>query len=164
LQTQVPAYAELYAQAIAERALAWAPARRAPGRRRGFARLVRRALERQAAWYYRGCARVLVSAPRDAATLRADDVPADRLRHLPRGIDKGAFHPGRRDRAWLRRRLGIPEDEPVALFVGKLMPEKAAMLVARAVAALRAEGERVTLVVCGEGEQAGPIRALLGPG
>ena len=57
---------------------------------------------------------------------------------------------------------GSTDDEPVVLFVGKIMPDKNVMTLARALAALAAEGERFTLLLCGEGAQRREIEALLG--
>lgn len=153
-QTQVPQHAEAYVKDAAVRLLG--------GHGQSLARLVRRALEAQARWYFRRCSRILISAPADYAKLPAG-FPAERVAYLARGIDTSVFHPARRDRARLRARFGIAEDEPVVLFVGKLMPDKNVMTLAHALAALAARGERFTLVLCGEGEQRREIEALLGP-
>lgn len=154
-QTQVPQHAEAYVQDALERLLG--------GRRCGeaVARSVRRVLEGQARWYFRRCSRILVSAPADYAKLPAG-FPADRVGYLARGIDTAVFHPARRDRALLRARFGIAEDEPVVLFVGKIMPDKNVVTLAHALAALAAEGERFTLLLCGEGAQRREVEALLG--
>ncbi len=42
---------------------------------------------------------------------------------IGRGVDTRLFHPGRRDEA-LRRQWGVAADDPVALYVGRLAPEK----------------------------------------
>src|SRR5690606_36967772 len=104
-QTQVPQHAEAYVRD--------ALARLSRGRTHGaaVARSVRRLLESQARWYFRRCARILVSAPTDFAKLPAG-YPADRVTYFARGIDTATFHPAHRDRALLRARFGISEDEP----------------------------------------------------
>ncbi len=155
-QTQVPQHAEAYVRDAIGRLLG--------GRAHGaiVARSIRRLLERQARWYFRQCSRILVSAPCDYAKLPAD-YPADRVTYLGRGIDTSAFHPARRDRALLRARFGISEDEPVILFVGKLMPDKNVLTLAHALAELAAEGQRFTLLLCGDGAQLRDVQALLGP-
>lgn len=155
-QTQVPQHAEAYVQDAITRLFG--------GRRRGaiVARSIRRLLERQARWYFRQCNRILVSAPGDYAKLPAG-YPAERVSYLGRGIDTAAFHPSHRDRARLRARFGIAEDEPVILFVGKVMPDKNVLTLARALAELAADGERFTLLLCGDGAQLAEVQALLGP-
>lgn len=155
-QTQVPQHAEAYVQDAVSRLLG--------GQHRGarIAGFIRRLLEGQARWYFRQCSQILVSAPGDFAKLPAG-YPAERVAYLGRGIDTATFHPARRDRALLRARFGIAEDEPVVLFVGKLMPDKNVLTLARALAALAADGERFTLLLCGEGAQLREIEALLGP-
>jgi D-inositol-3-phosphate glycosyltransferase len=77
--------------------------------------------------------------------------PGDRLQVVHPGVDLAAFRPG--DRLAVRRRLGLPEDRAVLLFVGRLQPLKAPDLAIRALAAMVAEDPRMTeevlLVVCG---------------
>ena len=155
-QTQVPQHAEAYVQDALERVFG----RRSCGE--AVARFVRRALESQARWYFRRCSRILVSAPADYAKLPAG-FPAKRVAYLGRGIDTAVFDPAHRDRARLRARFGIAEDEPVVLFVGKLMPDKNVLTLAHALQSLAAEGERFTLLLCGEGDQRREVEALLGP-
>lgn len=153
-QTQVPQHAEAYVKDAVERLLGRGGA--------SIGRLVRRALEAQARWYFRRCSRIFLSAPADYAKLPLG-FPSDRVAYLARGIDTRVFSPAHRDRARLRAQLGIAEDEPVVLFVGKLMPDKNVMTLAHALAELAAAGERFTLLLCGEGGQRGEIEELLGP-
>lgn len=48
-----------------------------------------------------------------------------RVTHVPLGVDLGHFHPRRRDdRQRTRRRLGIAQDRPMVLYVGRLAREK----------------------------------------
>ena len=77
--------------------------------------------------------------------------PGDRVQVVHPGVDLAAFAPG--DRLGVRRRLGLPEDRAVLLFVGRLQPLKAPDLAIRALAAMVAANprlaEEVLLVVCG---------------
>jgi glycosyltransferase involved in cell wall biosynthesis len=68
-------------------------------------------------------------------------IPLDRFRVVPSGVDQEIFHP----------RTGFDEDpaEPRVLFLGRIDPNKGPDITADAVAALRAEGLRVSFTVAG---------------
>ena len=62
---------------------------------------------------------------------------------VPPGVDLDVFRPGGPDgRRTARRRLGVPTDADVLLFVGRIQPLKAPDVLLRAAALLRARGER----------------------
>ncbi|MFN8126508.1 MAG: D-inositol-3-phosphate glycosyltransferase [Candidatus Nanopelagicales bacterium] len=65
------------------------------------------------------------------------------------GVDLATFTP--RDRAAARERVGLPADEQVIVFVGRIQPLKAPDLLVRAVARMTASDPTrpVRLVVCG---------------
>ena len=73
---------------------------------------------------------------------------------VARGVDVARFNPGHRDAA-LRAGWGAGEHDPVALYVGRLAPEKNLSLLARAFNAMQAANPRMRLVVVGDG----PARA-----
>lgn len=75
---------------------------------------------------------------------------------VARGVDTRLFDPARRDLA-LRRSWGAQPEDPVALFVSRIAPEKNLPLLMETFAALRAADPRTRLVVVGDG----PARALL---
>ena len=89
-------------------------------------------------------------------------VPTDELRReldaqgfhnlnvVARGVDTRLFSPARRSAA-LRARWGVADDVPVALYVGRLAPEKNLKLVVEAHAAMRAAGSQALLVMVGDG-------------
>ncbi len=91
---------------------------------------------------------VVVLTGRTAAALRADGVPAARIRTIPSGFDPELF-------------AGDPHDvfpgtpRPRVGYVGRLAPQKRADLLVRAFDRMR---ERASLVVVGDG----PDRALVG--
>jgi glycosyltransferase involved in cell wall biosynthesis len=101
---------------------------------------------------------------RAAATL----VPTDDLRRdldaqgfenlhvVARGVDTKLFAPARRNPA-LRREWGVADDAPVALYVGRLAPEKNLALVLAAHAEMRRQRPATKLVMVGDG----PERASL---
>ncbi|HEY3702187.1 MAG TPA: glycosyltransferase, partial [Acidimicrobiales bacterium] len=82
-----------------------------------------------------------------------------RIEIVPPGVDHAFFSPGHRPQA--RRALGLPEDGPVLLFVGRIQPLKGARVAVEALARLEARRGAVLVVVGGpsgprgEGELAG---------
>jgi len=70
----------------------------------------------------------------------------DRVRVVPPGVDHAFFGPGHRPQA--RRALGLPEDEPLLLFVGRIQPLKGADVAVRGLAAL-SDHPRARLLVVG---------------
>ncbi|GEL16906.1 glycosyltransferase family 4 protein [Pseudonocardia asaccharolytica] len=72
----------------------------------------------------RSAARIAVINGRAFDFLRAMDIPAETVVLLPNGTDTGRFHPAAGDKRPLRRRLGLPEDDVLALFVGRFVPKK----------------------------------------
>lgn len=78
------------------------------------------------------------------------------LQVVARGVDTELFNPARRSEA-LRTSWGAGPDDVVALYVGRLAPEKNLRLVLQAYAALRARHAAAKLVLVGDG----PLRAEL---
>ncbi|MBY0271303.1 MAG: glycosyltransferase family 1 protein [Burkholderiales bacterium] len=78
------------------------------------------------------------------------------LEVVARGVDTALFNPLRRSTA-LRQGWGVPDDEPVALSVGRLAPEKNLPLVLRAYRLMRELQPSLRLVLVGDG----PERARL---
>jgi glycosyltransferase involved in cell wall biosynthesis len=78
------------------------------------------------------------------------------LRVVARGVDTTLFNPARRSPA-LRKQWGIKPQEPVAIYVGRLAPEKNLPLVFDAYAAMKAVRPDTRLVLVGDG----PERAAL---
>ena len=56
----------------------------------------------------------------------------ERLIHLPLGVDTSVFYPGGgSSRREIRERLGLPQDRPVFLYVGRFSPDKDTALLLR---------------------------------
>jgi len=56
----------------------------------------------------------------------------ERLIHLPLGVDTRVFQPdGGKSRQEIRERLGLPQDRPVFLYVGRFSPDKDTALLLR---------------------------------
>jgi teichuronic acid biosynthesis glycosyltransferase TuaC len=93
---------------------------------------------------------VTVSAAIGAAA-EALGRPRRPIQVIPNGADHEVFHP--RDAVEARRRLGLPEDEQVISYVGKLVPRKGVdtLIEALGLLARRPEGAPV-LVAAGIGE------------
>lgn len=90
--------------------------------------------------------------PTEALAQSLSQVGYERLIVVPRGVDTDRFHPDRRSP--VRRQLwGVDDQTPVALYVGRLAPEKNLPLLVRAYAAMRACNPRWRLVVVGDGPQ-----------
>jgi len=55
-----------------------------------------------------------------------------RLIHLPLGVDTAVYHPNHgKDRMAIRRKLGLPTDRPMLLYVGRFSPDKDTALLLR---------------------------------
>lgn len=75
-----------------------------------------------------------------------------------RGIDTRLFDPTHRSEA-LRREWGCAGDAPVALYVGRLAPEKNLQLFVRAALAVRTAEPRARIVLVGDGPDAAALRS-----
>ncbi|MEO7793826.1 MAG: glycosyltransferase family 4 protein [Thermoanaerobaculia bacterium] len=87
-----------------------------------------------------------------AAALRADHPAlADRVRHIPPGIDRpgcdGSADPG--SRAEARARLGLEAEGPLALFLGLIRPYKGLDVLLEAFARLQRDLPAARLVIAG---------------
>jgi glycosyltransferase involved in cell wall biosynthesis len=111
-----------------------------------IARLLRRFHNRT------GCTLVPTAALRDELARQG----FRNLRVVARGIDANLFSPKRRSDA-LRASWGAAPADPVALYVGRLAPEKSVPLACEAFRAMRAAVPQARLVVVGDG----PGRAAL---
>jgi glycosyltransferase involved in cell wall biosynthesis len=59
------------------------------------------------------------------AELAAQGVPSHKRVAIPNGVDTSRFFPlGRADQRVLRSKLGLPVDAPLAIFTGRLVPNK----------------------------------------
>jgi D-inositol-3-phosphate glycosyltransferase len=105
--------------------------------------------------------RLVASTPteaRELATLYG--APPDKLTVVAPGVDLDRFAPPRRgrevaDRLAARRHLGLPADDHIVAFVGRIQPLKAPDVLLRAAALLRQvqahspADRRVTVAICG---------------
>ncbi|MEZ5647649.1 MAG: glycosyltransferase [Alphaproteobacteria bacterium] len=121
---------------------------------------VTRRAERRLTSFLNHCDYILASSRED--TLRLQKIfPPSRFGYLRRGIDKERFHPKHRDRVWLNSVYGIPPGVPVLLFVGRVDESKGVMILAEAAKNLIDSGISVHVMICGKGDRADTIKALL---
>jgi phosphatidylinositol alpha 1,6-mannosyltransferase len=99
--------------------------------------------------FYRRCEVVMAPAESTASILRAQRMNRD-IAIWTRGVDRDQFNPERRDLEW-RRSLGIPDDEMVVAFLGRLVMEKGLDVFVDAILALIDRGIRHRVLVIGEG-------------
>ena len=94
-----------------------------------------------------------------ASKLRSHGVPVADI--VPLGVELGEFGPLRRDPR-LRRKLGLTDEQPLLIYVGRLDSEKKPDLVVEAFRRLP-EGLGAKLVLIGEGPLKEEIAALMDP-
>jgi len=82
----------------------------------------------------------------------------ERTAVVGRGVDNWLFNPARRSER-LRSTWGCRGSETVALYVGRLAPEKNLALFVRAALAMRAVDADLRVVLVGDGPQAAALRA-----
>jgi glycosyltransferase involved in cell wall biosynthesis len=94
-------------------------------------------------------------------------VPRSKIEICPLGVDTELFHKAANggdgaERLARRARLGFREEEIVCIYTGRFSGEKNPLLLARAVAELRRQGEPYAGLFVGNGEQAEGIRQCEG--
>jgi glycosyltransferase involved in cell wall biosynthesis len=80
------------------------------------------------------------------------------LRVVARGVDTRLFNPARRSTA-LRQQWGVAPGQPVALYVGRLAPEKNMPVVVQAHSAMKAVRRDARLVLVGDGPARSGLQA-----
>jgi glycosyltransferase involved in cell wall biosynthesis len=86
-------------------------------------------------------------------------VPGERVHALRRGVDARLFHPG--DRQHSRRRLGLPGEPRILLWVGRMVPVKGLEVLIAAGARLRERGVAFQMYLVGDGPLAGRVRSWI---
>ena len=110
--------------------------------------------------FYRRCDQIYVPTPSMAETLRQHGI-REGLHLWPRGVDTARFTPAKRSLQW-RRAHGIADDEPVVLFVSRLVWEKGLDTLAAVLTSLQARGVPHRSVVVGDGPAGEKLRGRLG--
>lgn len=99
---------------------------------------------------------VATLVPTEALAQELAALGVDNARLLRRAVDTRLFHPGRRDPA-LRAQWGVDAGTPVALYVGRIAPEKNLDLAVQAFRAAQQKQPALRYVWVGDG----PARAAL---
>jgi D-inositol-3-phosphate glycosyltransferase len=103
------------------------------------------AIEREAAAL---ADQVIAECPQDKDDLiNYYGVPADKITIIPCGFNKQEFHPVGKQEA--RKRLQLRPDEHILLQLGRIVPRKGVDNVVKAVARLKANDEKVKLIIVG---------------
>ena len=114
-------------------------------------------------WFYAQFDTIYVNSDHYRQCWVGRGIPAGKIKILPRGLDTGLFHPGKRkDDFWTRR--GLREGEVGALYVGRVSREKNLDLFAAACRRLLASGVKVRPLVVGDGPYAAMMKELLPEG
>ena len=114
-------------------------------------------------WFYAQLDTVYVNSDHYRRCWTDRGIPAEKLRILPRGLDTGLFHPGKKEEDFWRRR-GLCEGEVGALYVGRVSREKNLDLFAASCRRLLASGVKVRPLVVGDGPYAPMMKELLPEG
>lgn len=101
------------------------------------------------------CSAVVTVSEQNSTILQRLGVPRNAIRVIPNGYDPKLFYPGPARSA--RDALGLPDDTPILLAVGHLVPVKGFDLALRAVARLHC---RVRLIVVGRGPMRRRLEAM----
>jgi glycosyltransferase involved in cell wall biosynthesis len=162
VHTDLPQYTEIYGEDIIRRkipgrvAADWVMRRIRPHHRAALR--MRRKVDRLLA----RADRVLAANSSDLERLKTF-IPSDRVGSLRLGVDRELFHPRHRDRTRLEDRFGIPRDQTVVFFCGRIDRSKRVMTVACALDRLRRQGIATHFLAAGDGVESDAVRALLGP-
>jgi glycosyltransferase involved in cell wall biosynthesis len=114
--------------------------------------------------FYRRLSGVLAIGSANAEFYRAMGVPEERIFSMPYTVDNIRFTEGSRlsdvQRKDVRAALGVTDDDPIALYAGKLQARKHPDDLLRAAARLRDRGVCFHVVIVGSGELAAELLDL----
>ncbi len=82
----------------------------------------------------------------------------ERIEVCHANVDVHAYHPSQEACVEVRQRLGLPQDEPIVLFVGRISEDKQPKVLGAALIALHERGLRFTAVIAGDGPDRRPAR------
>ncbi len=118
---------------------------------------IRRVVNSVVRSHYRRADLFFVATSRFRDKLLSLGVPESKVVFAPFGVDTGMF---RRVRSTLRRRLGIPEDARVVLYLGRMSHEKNVETLIRAIPLISSRAEDVHFIFAGGGAALEEYRRL----
>jgi glycosyltransferase involved in cell wall biosynthesis len=105
-----------------------------------------------AAWALRRSRLLTGCSPELVDRVRALGFPEERSRVIPYGVDMTAFSPDPARRHIWRERLGVPEDAPLVLSVGRMATKKGFHILMQALPELLASVPEAHVVLAGGGD------------
>jgi glycosyltransferase involved in cell wall biosynthesis len=160
--TDTPAYARVYSEETVVRSVGSGILGRFLLDRVGVPDRAERAMRDRLMQHLRRCAYVFANRSADRAAAQGLLGP-HKVGGLRRGIERDLFEPGRRDRGWLERALGVAADRIVVLYVGRLDRCKSVDLLIEAARVLVGRGRPIHVLCAGEGPLRAAVEEALGP-
>jgi glycosyltransferase involved in cell wall biosynthesis len=114
-------------------------------------------------WFYSQLDMIYVNSDHYRQCWIDRGIAPEKLKILPRGLDTGLFHPGKRNPDFWRKR-GLRDGEIGALYVGRVSREKNLDLYSAAFRRLLASGVKVRPLIVGDGPYAAMMKELLPEG
>jgi glycosyltransferase involved in cell wall biosynthesis len=91
--------------------------------------------------------------------IREFGAKADDVHTIVNGFNTSVFHP--RDKAAIRQRLGIPQDEQMIIYVGRFVEAKGTRELIAAFQAMAAKNSKLSLALIGDGVMKAELTALV---
>jgi glycosyltransferase involved in cell wall biosynthesis len=160
IHTNTPEYARITTARLLESALGRGMAYRVANDRLALPDIVSSLLERRLIRHLESVTFAMGSyggAPDTRYAVRHSGVS------LRRGLDRELFSPAQRDRAWFEARFGIPSDQLIMMYAGKLNAGKNVPLLVPILQQARQRGVAAYLFCAGAGSERDALEAALGP-
>jgi len=112
-------------------------------------------------WFYDQASIIFVPSEHTKQELIEHHIDSNKIKVYPRGVDTVRFHPGKRNRKWLKEVYGVSESDKVFLYVGRVSKEKNLKVTIDAYKELLDElPSGHTLIIVGNGDYLEDLRAL----
>lgn len=160
LHTDVPEYTRVFTEQATHSLLGDGAAARFVAGRLRVPERARAHMRRRLEEYVKQTDWVMASSTEGMAL--AAGILGHRVSRLRRGIDKSRFHPSHGDRRYIEEQYGIPRDEPLLLYVGRVDASKSPLVLAEAAAIMRGRGVPVHVLFVGGGDQRAQVEQVAG--
>jgi glycosyltransferase involved in cell wall biosynthesis len=160
IHTNTPEYARITTARLLESALGRGMAYRVANDRLALPNVVSSLLERRLIRHLESVTFAMGSYGGDPDTRYAARHSGAPLR---RGLDRELFSPAWRDRAWFEARFGLPADQLIVMYAGKLNAGKNVPLLVPILQQARQMGVAAHLLCAGAGSERDALEAALGP-